>query len=405
MRTPWSKCLLTTLAIFVLMLCAYLGDGEKVQASSIATVSSGQIVRMDYASDGVSVGGTFDFQVSYPGPAPNTAGFLNAVADLDLSGSISIDEWIIQNVPLFLDSVLATQPLLSIWFDPASFTLVVGNSYGTWATIESSPILDNSGYPSWDYSYLPAIGTIWGENDLNGEPEGPVPPPGLALETDMTISLRGGVPDISQKPMECGPTSAANSLRWLAIMYNFENKIPADDDDLIKELMKAMTGSDARPFPGLSRDQMLTGKKKYVEENKLPLVVKGGGSDPDAVGANAFDFIVREMNAGEDVEMCINWPGGGAHWVTVVGYGVNGDRLFLAVHDPDDGKTGTVTWELKRDGTFVNPEGMMNRAVSESYSPPETIPTLSQWGIIGMILMLAGCIIWITLRKRIESKA
>ena len=61
----------------------------------------------------------------------------------------------------------------------------------------------------------------------------------------------------------------------------------------------------------------------------------------------------------EDVEFLIDWPVPGMHWVTVVGYGVNGDRLFLAVHDPDDGKTGMVIWELERDGTFVNPEGTM----------------------------------------------
>jgi hypothetical protein len=96
-------------------------------------------------------------------------------------------------------------------------------------------------------------------------------------------------------------------------------------------------------------------------------------ADPNAVGGKAFDFIKKELDDGEDVEFLIDWPGGGSHWVTAVGYGINGDRLVLEVKDPDDGKTGAVDWELKRDGTFVNPKGTMNRAVSESYAAPPGI--------------------------------
>ena len=61
---------------------------------------------------------------------------------------------------------------------------------------------------------------------------------------------RTDMPDITQKTNECGPTSTANSLRWLAKKSGFEEKLPKNNDDLIKDLMKAMTGSHNRPFPG-----------------------------------------------------------------------------------------------------------------------------------------------------------
>ena len=140
--------------------------------------------------------------------------------------------------------------------------------------------------------------------------------------------------------------------------------------------MKAMRGSDARPFPGLNDNQLYEGKKKYIEGKGLPLVVKGGMKDPEASGGKAFDFIVRELKAGEDVEFLIKWPPDSTikgHWVTVVGYGVNGDRLFLYVHDPDYKKTGVAIWELDKQGNFKSPKGTSWVAVSESVPEPATM--------------------------------
>ena len=181
------------------------------------------------------------------------------------------------------------------------------------------------------------------------------------------------MPDIAQKDMECGPTSTTNSLRWLAQKHGFNDKLPKKDDDLIKNLMKAMTGSDHRPFGGLDGDQLHDGKVKYAKDKELPMIVKGGMNDPQANGAKAFDYIKSEFDAGEDIEFLIAWPGGGSHWVTVAGYGANGNRLFLKVKDPDDGKKETVTWELDRNGNFKTPQGKMLWAVSESYVKQDDI--------------------------------
>ena len=357
--------------IMVLTLALAPPPSSTAFAANTVTLSGGRIVRMDYASDGITVGGTFDVQVVSVDSAVNTTGFLNVVADLDRNGAIAPNEWIIQNVPLFLDSGLTVQPLLGVWFDPGPFNLTVGTSYKAWATIEGHEIINTSGYLSWHYSDLPAGGTVWGANDPQGQAEAPSAGGTAVLAGIAAKPKRKGVPDIAQKENECGPTSAANSLRWLAKKGGWGKKLPAADDDLIKELMKAMTGSDARPFPGLEGNQLFDGKAKYIRGKGLPLVVKGGNTDPKAKGGQAFDFIARELDAGEDVEFLIDWPGPGSHWVTAIGYAVNGNRLFLEVNDPDDGKTGAAEWELRRDGTFVNPKGAVLWAVSES---PSSLP-------------------------------
>lgn len=382
-------CALVLVVLLTFAACGALPEEEEEEETlpSLATIYGGQLVRMDYASDGVTVGGTFDFQLSCPGSEPDTSGFLNVVADLDLSGSISTDEWIVANIPLFLDSTMAAQPLLSVWFDPGTHDLAVDTIYDTWATVLEAQVTDPGGYASWDHSRLPATSYLWCQNDPQGQSGDAVPTSGVALAGDNVtyVKLRGGVPDIAQKMNECGPTSTANSLRWLAKEHGFENKLPANDDDLIKELMKAMAGNDTRPFGGLEGNQLLTGKTQYVAQKKLPLDVKGGNGDPDAVGAKAFDFACRQHNAGQDVEFLIDLPDPrGMHWVTVVGCGVNGNRLFLAVNDPDDGKEGTALWTLQRDGTIVDPPEMGKAAWAVAECPkPDAYIGFETWTING----------------------
>ncbi|MBI5504767.1 MAG: hypothetical protein HY899_08180 [Deltaproteobacteria bacterium] len=362
-----------TTAVAALLLLA-----QPAWADNAVTIANGHLVRMQYASDGVTVQGTFDFNVTSIDSAPNTTGFLNVVADLDLSSSFSPEEWIIRNVPMFLDDGLTDQPMLSAWFEPAPNNISPGTPYLVFAAIEDAEITEATALappPSWDFSLLSAQVFTWGANDLAGQADNPTPSTGSSTELTgekVASSKRKGVPDIAQQSMECGPTSTANSLRWLAGQHDFNDKLPAANDDLIKELMKAMTGSDARPFGGLSGNQLYDGKKQYIKDKKLPLVVKGGNADASASGGKAYDFIKKELDAGEDVEFLIGWPGGGSHWVTAIGYSANGDRLFLEVNDPDDGKTGAVEWELERDGDFVNPKGSMMWAVSESPLDPRT---------------------------------
>lgn len=400
-------------AMLSCLIIVFLAACQAYALTKVADVSEGRLFRMEYsnfadpafpstdpATQSPLPEGTFDFFVRAVDPNYAGVAYLNAFAELDPPWSTApyALEWIVQNVPYQVPDCI-TAPSHSIWINPREFDgtgptaspgqhdIIPGRSYETWACL-SAEELTSPPVPTelleLNLSAMPAGLAFWGLYDtLDGfgqlENDLPIPSTEAAKATGKTASINGGrvtMPDIAQKPMECGPTSAANSLRWLAETHGFGDKLPRKNDDLIKDLMEAMTGSSERPFGGLSDDQLHDGKVKYAQDKGLPLTVKGGLNDPNASGGKAFDFIKSEFDDGEDIEFLIGWPGGaGSHWVTVTGYKINGDRLFLTVNDPDDGKTGGVTWELDRNGNFTKPKGTMLWAVSESYQepPPSTV--------------------------------
>lgn len=395
-------------SVFSCLIIALLVACQAYALTKVGDVSEGRLFRMEYtnfpdpafpSSDPATqyplAEGTFDFFVRGVDPNYSGVAYLNVFAELDPPWSTSPYglEWIVQNVPYRVPDCI-TASSHSIWINPREFDgtsptdlpgqrdVIPGLSYETWACL-SVEELTSPPVPTelleLDLSVMPAGLAFWGLYDTLGglgqlENDLPIPSTEPAKTTGKLASGNEGrvtMPDIAQKPMECGPTSAANSLRWLGETHGFNDKLPKKNDDLIKDLMKAMTGSNERPFSGLSGDQLHDGKVKYAQEKGLPITVKGGLNDPDASGGKAFDFIKSEFADGEDIEFLIGWPGGnGSHWVTVTGYKVNGDRLFLTVNDPDDGRTGSVTWELDRNGNFIKPKGKMLWAVSESHQEP-----------------------------------
>ena len=342
--------------------------------TNLVNMSGVQIYRSGYASDGLATfGGMFDYAVQSLVSGSSTTGFFNAAVDLDLNASISADEWIVRNAPVYLDDGLIYYPKLSAWFDPGVHDIIPGQAYTSYSIIAQSDVTDINDLSDWYSSQNNAGNRVWGGNDPSGQQTSGFASSGNATsQGKFALPLRKGVPDIAQLLNECGPTSAANSLRWL---LGTSSKLPASDDTLIRELMKAMTGSDSRPFGGLVDNQLFDGKVKYNEEKNLGLIIKGGNGDPAAGGGKAFDFISSELGAGEDVEFLVGWPVGGSHWVTVIGAGVNGDRLFLDVMDPDDQFEGPVKWELNRNGEILAPnKARAMWAVSESVPAPAPLP-------------------------------
>jgi hypothetical protein len=67
----------------------------------------------------------------------------------------------------------------------------------------------------------------------------------------------------------------------------------------------------------------------YVLENALTLVQH---LMRDFAGPLTFAEIVAEIDAGRPVGLCIDWKGGGGHFVTVAGYDRNGE--MIQVKDP-----------------------------------------------------------------------
>jgi len=155
--------------------------------------------------------------------------------------------------------------------------------------------------------------------------------PRAKAQVKIIDEFHGDVPDIDQKRNECAPTSAANSLIWLARKYKFEKKLPKQDV-LIQELKKDMDWNE-----GIAPADFLPGKEKITKRRKLPLVNHKIG---EFNGENTFEAMAKELHKGQDVEMRIQYKDArgrniGGHWVTVVGV----ERLttgaeLVEIHDP-----------------------------------------------------------------------
>src|SRR5205823_2495380 len=106
-------------------------------------------------------------------------------------------------------------------------------------SVENTPVITvGPGAGSgWFLSSGPAIATSWGSLDLAGQNVPSVLTTANSTTGTIEAFKRGGVPDIAQKSNECGPTSTADSLRWLAAQHPLLDPggaMPASDDDLIK---------------------------------------------------------------------------------------------------------------------------------------------------------------------------
>lgn len=333
---------------------------------------------------------------------PADVGYLNVVVDLNNDRVISQyevgsgppqNEWIINNIPFPITDEIFSEPFISVWFSLTDPNIEVPNEFFTSLIITDSPIEPGLPInieeipPTWTTGGVFTNNGYWGLNDPLGQElvEIPLFAPIEIPDTITVFEIPGekdstGMPDIEQKHNECGPTSAANSLIWLAKNHGFTDKLPqaggeVDTNQLILDLMEAMTGSNNRPFGGLRGNQLFEGKKKYAEDNGFPITVEGGNQDSSAMGANTFDFIVEELHRGQDIELLVDWPAPGMHWVTVTGYGIVDGKVVLYVHDPDDGKNGKAVWTMEEDssgnltGHISNPECDAAWAVAESPKP------------------------------------
>jgi hypothetical protein len=323
---------------------------------------------------------TFSFDVDSTSIV-GTYGYLNVLGE----GS-----WLVQNAPLFLSSEISSQRN-HVWFH--DFDGVVQTSpLSISATINDQPF---SSLPTpdsfWQSFSITPDSFFWGNADQAGETAEPAPigvptlPPPPPDAAKIEGFLRGGVSDLEQLRNECGPTSTANSLLWLAKKHNLTDKLPkkpdgsVDEERLVLDLAKVMKPgwtpnpvvNNDRGYPGLGRGELEAGKKKYMKDNKLPITVHGGVDDTKAQGKDTFEFVKKELLRGQDVEFLINWPGpgGGAHWVTAVGFIDAGLRNMLVVHDPLRGD-GNHYWEIDDMGNLSSPVGTANRAVAESIPEP-----------------------------------
>jgi hypothetical protein len=160
---------------------------------------------------------------------------------------------------------------------------------------------------------------------------------------------------------------------------------------LVGQIDKTMNRQPGQP---VSDSGAIVGKLAYIGGNGLgdDLVVKhwGGAFVPgdrsrsgvtssdesDGEGApSLFDWIVAELEAGEDVELALGYAGGGGHWVDVTAAGrILGVPWIAWVHDGDQGdkggtrvEDGGAVWSLVVDGkTLGFSDATLDFAMSES---------------------------------------
>jgi hypothetical protein len=171
--------------------------------------------------------------------------------------------------------------------------------------------------------------------------------------------------------LACGPASAANSLHWLKDQHD---ELAGDTTSLryktdrLKQLMKM----NKHGVKGVRFDSMVIGKLTLIDELKLPIHVKyntlhESGNEKELVSDNPdydhkadnegkmgvhpmFDWLKKEMEAGEDVEVQIGWYGPlekgedgkmkrkrhYGHWLVASGYFQMGDLKGMFLKDDDD---------------------------------------------------------------------
>lgn len=391
---------------FLALILTVVHHQSPANESPAARADHVALCRVLVSSHRPSSDGTFDLTIVRNRQGLDAA-YLNVVADFNgdgmikaygVKGEVDQSEWIIRNEPLPVGDSRRLQPAFSVWFPFPDRSIVRGSQCRVAYILTAEPItvpsmqsLDK--FTPWDSDLLTLKYTGWGMNDELGQRltthEATPSKSGPAKDTVISSSDNGPtVPDIAQRSNECGPTSAANSLLWLAHRFGFQQMLTVskeslpDTAQLILDLMSAMAGNTVRPFKGLTGDQMFSGIVSYVQDHRLPLGVEGGKLDPEARGPAAFDFINRHLSGQQPAELLIWMPDGSGHWVTVTGLARDQKRAILYVHDPDDKKAATAVWELsiglngKPDGKLSLPSRCsLGWAVSEAMVRPETSAT------------------------------
>ncbi len=391
-----------SIAIYLITLVfAMLHEPHSEGAVPVARASQMALCRVLSGSHKPSQEGTLDLSIARTRRGISTV-YANAVADLNGDGIIAPyavksgkeqSEWIVRNVPLPVSGDGSLRPEFSIWFKFADMTVSAGDERNVAVILTDQPVdLDApqalNDMVEWDIQRLPVQATGWGAEDQRGQrltahAASPSRRPHAVNDTLLSTLVPGpAVPDIEQQFNECGPTSAANSILWLAERYSFLQKLPAQSDgtpdtaQLVLDLMKSMAGTTDRPFRGLKGDQMFTGQKEFAEALHLPFTVEGGNGERTSRGAASFDFIAQHLARRQPSELLIWMPDGSGHWVTVTGCATEDSRALLFVHDPDDKKTATAVWELsvnnggKPDGDLTLPgHCALGWAVSETPAP------------------------------------
>jgi hypothetical protein len=226
---------------------------------------------------------------------------------------------------------------LKVWVVLSEQTIVDGSEEG-WQESKQIPVTVGT-YDMPDLLQLASVTDP--ENAMKGGFAEPA-----AAQNGVPTNFKSDVPDITQRPAECAPTSAANNLISLAGDHGRIDALPRDPTELIDGLKGEMNWT---PANGVSPNDFVKGKDRMAARLGLPIRTSIVG---DGSGIGSLDQIERAIQNGGAAELRLRFtdPGGktnGGHMVTVTGVHEN----FIDVNDPLS-PSGTDTYEIKNDGSL-----------------------------------------------------
>ncbi|MCL6474327.1 MAG: PEP-CTERM sorting domain-containing protein [Firmicutes bacterium] len=331
------------------------------------------------------------------------AGYLNVAVDLNGDGLDSGD-WLVSNsvIPLQPTDFGGNAATFSSTFDLSSLSL--SGPYTVYAAFDSSVrspgdfsgMQANTGvlfslYDIGDLQDGINLGLDAGAGERGQGANGSPPSagnPSLSPTATIIGRVRHDTPGIKQGKNECAPTSAAQSLYWLQKRHPgaLGGKLPGQND-LIGQLKTGMNWND-----GIQPGDFKPGKEKVVKDLKLDkwIVTKAGGQFD---GTNTFDFVKKEIEAGEDVELRIQYKdalgnNAGGHWVTVAGWFDDGTKKKLFFKDPLTG--GDTIDEYVLDGTRIKNYKYGDRAYISFAVSQSVIPEPGTMALFGIGVLAPG---------------
>ncbi|NQU48856.1 MAG: hypothetical protein HQ519_09435 [Planctomycetes bacterium] len=327
-----------------------------------------------------------------------TEGFLNVATS---------EGWVVHNLPVaeaYTESTIAVDFFLS-GVEGVDFPNLLA-----YATFTAAPLLNFTGQPDTSFA-VNSFGYNAAGRDLASfgplPPPEPLPPPFKFELPDLLYAYQPGHSNEQAAANQCGPMATANSMDWLAKRY--PDIIPGlpihkpglgvvtSDGTIVGELDENMAriGTSRTDAEGVGDDEFLEGKLEFIDTFNIPLDVKHqddgpvGGGDFTRHGLTSkgkgnrvtWEFIMHEIEHGEDVELGWTYPGGGGHWVTLTGAGkIKGVPFVTYLHDtlqtdedPNDNKGLLPGFSFLED---TNGDGMLN--ASSEFGKPEVDIVVSE---------------------------
>ena len=214
-----KKILPIIIVLLVLIVAFLLKSNDKEQTD---TVLGDELKLIDYNNGNGAL--VFNFLES-----KTERSKLSLAIDSDNNGTFEDNEWLVRDVLVLPKANKKNK----VYFKAPDF---FSGNQNVLVNLNDESLSKSVAVTISDTSTLLELGTIT-------NPEEAMKGLGvkLALAEDELVEItQEGVPDITQKPGECGPTSAANGLISLINKHGEDKDKPASPEELIEELKKDM---------------------------------------------------------------------------------------------------------------------------------------------------------------------